>query len=60
MRGLFFSIVLSLINNEKEKFVLVEKKFSKMYKMSFKDFIIYMIGNKGKTAVLEIDDFFKI
>ena len=27
--------------------------------MSFKDFIVYILGNRGKTSVLELDDFFK-
>ena len=60
MRGLFFRKVLRLINYEKDKHILEENKFSKNYKMGFKDFIIYILGNKGKTSVLELDDFFKI
>jgi hypothetical protein len=60
MRGLFFKILLLFIYNEKENFLLDENRFSKTYKMTFKDFIIYIIGNRGKTSVLEIDDFFKI
>ena len=60
MRGMFFSKILKLINYEKDKHVLEENKFSKKYKMSFKDFIILILGNRGKTLVLELDDFFKI
>jgi hypothetical protein len=46
--------------NEKEIYLFDKKKFSRERKMSFDDFIIYLFGNKGKTTVLELDDFAKI
>jgi hypothetical protein len=42
-----------LIKFENENYVLVENKFSRNRKMSFKDVMYYIIGNKGKTSVLE-------
>ena len=53
------SVLDKLINYEKEKYVLVENKFSRNRKMVFKDFIYYILLNKGKSSVLEIDEYFK-
>ncbi|KZX17715.1 transposase DDE domain protein [Methanobrevibacter cuticularis] len=60
MRDLFFYEVVRLINYEKEKYVLVKNQFTKKRKMGFKDFIFYILGNNGKTSVLELDNYFKI
>jgi hypothetical protein len=48
-----------LITYEKESYVLVENKFSRQRKMVFKDFVYYILLNKGKSSVLEIDEYFK-
>jgi len=53
------SVLDKLINYEKEKYVLVENKFSRNRKLVFKDFIYYILLNKGKSSVLEIDEYFK-
>jgi len=50
MKGLFFRKLKKLINYEKEIYILEENKFSKDYKMSFKDFIFMILGNKGKNT----------
>jgi len=50
----------NLIRNEKESYVLEKNKFSRNRETSFKDFVYYIIGNKGKKAVLELDEFFKM
>jgi len=60
MRNLFFNYVEDLMHYGKENYVLVENKFSKKYKTGFKDYIFYIIGNRGKTSVLELDDYFRI
>ncbi|WP_409200918.1 IS4 family transposase [Methanobrevibacter sp. DSM 116169] len=48
----------SLINYETESYILEENKFSRNRKMGFKDFVYYILRNKGKTSVLEIDDYY--
>ena len=53
------SVLDKLINYEKEKYVLVENKFSRNRKLVFKDFVYYILLNKGKSSVLEIDEYFK-
>ena len=60
MNDLFFDMVLKLIKHEKVKYVLDKNKFTKESKMLFEDFIFYILGNRGKTVVLELDDYFKI
>jgi hypothetical protein len=42
-----------LIKFENDNYVLVENKFSRNRKMSFKDVIYYITGNKSKTSVLK-------
>jgi hypothetical protein len=54
----FFDNIQNLISYKKENYILVKNKFFKKYKADFKDFIFYMVGNKGKTSVLELDDYF--
>ncbi|MDR0912714.1 MAG: IS4 family transposase [Methanobrevibacter sp.] len=60
MFNYFFNGVLTLINNGQDKYILSENKFIKSYKMDFQDFIFYIIGNRGKTTVLELYDYFKV
>lgn len=49
-----------LIINEKESYILVKNKFSRTRNMDFRDFVYYILTNKGKTSVLEIDEFFEL
>jgi hypothetical protein len=58
MLGSFFPLLQSFIRNEKESYILVENKFSRKRKMDFESFIYYFLGNKGKTTILELDEFF--
>jgi hypothetical protein len=55
----FFPEVKNLINYKKEIYVLEENRFIRDREMSFEDIIHYLILNKGKTTVLELDSFFK-
>lgn len=48
----------NLIRNKKESFILVKNKFSRTRKMNFETLTYYILGNKGKTTVLELDEFF--
>jgi len=59
MYEFYLSDLEKLINYEKENYVLVENKFSRHRKMAFKDFVYYILLNKGKSSVLEIDEYFK-
>ena len=59
MYGKYFAWLKKFIAYEKLNYLFDKKKFSKDRKMSFKDFIVYILGNRGKTSVLELDDFFK-
>jgi len=59
MYGIYFSFLKKFISYEKLNYLTDEKKFTKDRKMSYKDFIIYILGNRGKTSVLELDDFFR-
>jgi len=58
MLGYSFSFLENLIRNEKEIYVLEKNKFSRNRKMDFANFVYYILGNKGKTSVLELDEFF--
>ncbi|WP_169805803.1 hypothetical protein [Methanobrevibacter curvatus] len=51
-------ILKNLISYERETFVLEKNKFTRNCKMSFEDVICSILGNKGKTTVLEIEDCF--
>ena len=53
------SVLERLITYEKEMYVLKKDRFSRNRKMVFKDFIYYILLNKGKSSVLEIDEYFK-
>ena len=37
---------------------IVENKFTRNREMSFEDFVCYVLTNKGKSMVLELDDYF--
>lgn len=50
----------NLIRNEKESYILEKNKFSRNRETSFKDFVYYILGNRGKTTILELDEFFNI
>ncbi|KZX10814.1 transposase [Methanobrevibacter curvatus] len=54
----YLTILKNLIKNERETFVLEKNKFTRNHKMSFEDVVYYILGNKGKTIVLEIEDYF--
>ena len=54
----FFSELGSLIFNDKESYVLVKNKFSRNRCMPFEDVVSYVLVNKGKSTVLELDDYF--
>ena len=58
MFNFFFPELTNLIKYEKENFILEENKFSRNREMSFEDHVYYIWVNKGKTAVLEIDDYY--
>jgi len=60
MYKLFFKNLEKLMYFEKEKYITEEGKFTKEYKMPFKDFAIYLVGNRGKTTVLEIDEYVRV
>jgi hypothetical protein len=54
----FFSKLKNLIRNEKEKFILVKNKLSRNREMPFDDIVYYILVNKGKSTVLELDDYY--
>ncbi|MDR3062719.1 MAG: hypothetical protein LBU40_01090 [Methanobrevibacter sp.] len=54
----YLMILKNLINNERETFVLEKNKFTRNLKMFFEDIVYYILGNKGKTTVLKIEDYF--
>jgi len=60
MLGIFFPFLQNLIKGEKESYILEENKFSRNRKMIFEEFVYYILGNTGKTSVLELDEFFYI
>jgi len=47
-----------LIINEKEIYVLGKNKFSRNREMPFEDMVYYILLNKGKSTVLELDDYY--
>jgi len=47
----------SLISYEKDIYVLEKNRFIKNRKMSFRDSVFYLFGNKGKTSALELKEF---
>jgi hypothetical protein len=57
MLGFFFPFLQKLIIDEKESYILVNGKFSRNRKMDFEAFVYYILGNRGKTSVLELDEF---
>jgi hypothetical protein len=58
--SLFSYWLKNFIMNEKEIYLFDKEKFSRERNMPFGDFITYLVGNRGKTTVLELDDFFKV
>ena len=56
MLGFVFPFLQNLIWIEKENYILEKNKFSRNREMNFEDFNYYILGNRGKTGILELDE----
>ena len=54
----FFPRLKNLIINEKEIHILEKDKFSRIRKMPYEDMVYYILANKGKSTILELDDYY--
>ncbi|MGL4670303.1 MAG: IS4 family transposase [Methanobacteriaceae archaeon] len=60
MLASFFPDLQNLIRNKKQNFILAKNKFSRKRKTDLETITHYILGNKGKTTVLELIEFFNI